>query len=169
MAMNCRLTGPILGIYSSQAIRYKGMWPRWSQKTKLAYPSNSSEHCIYIGWGEVEVERREIVIEEVCNQAWPRPQKVPRNRLPRGQHENSLSSPKAVITNDGNRDWRWEKPTLKFLICSSHPLSLRLNSSLSKRLSLNLSKVENSNSVILNVDLCLLIPNKISLLLYFLH
>lgn len=33
------------------------------------------------------MERREIVIEEACNQAWPRPQKAPRNELPRGQPE----------------------------------------------------------------------------------
>lgn len=33
------------------------------------------------------MERRQTVIEEVCNQVWPRPHKVPRNEFPRGQPE----------------------------------------------------------------------------------
>lgn len=50
---------------------------------------------------------------------------------------------------------------LKALMSSSHPLSLRLNSTSSKRLSLSLSKVEDSNCVILHVDPVYLAPKKL--------
>lgn len=146
--MNGRFTGPILGIYSSQAIGYQGMWPRWSQKTKLAYPSNSSDPCIFIGcwWGEAEVKRRETVIEQVWNRAWARPQKVPKECTAQRSVWNSWGSPRVVITSASKR-LELRKPMLKAIANSSHPLSLRLNSIFSKWLSHNLCKVEESNSV----------------------
>ena len=125
------------------------MWFRWSQKTKF-YPSNSSDPSSYIA-GVQGLSRGEGNSHEGSMQSGlAKAMESAKEWTAQRSLWNSWSSPKVVITSDGNRSWSWKRPILKALMNSSHPLSLRLNSTSSKRLSLNLSKVEDIVVQLLN-------------------
>ena len=125
------------------------MWSRWSQKTKF-YPSNSFDPCSYIA-GVRGLSRGEGNSHEGSMQSnLAKATGSTKEWIAQRSLWNSWSSPKVVFTSDGNRSWSWKRPMLKALMNSSRPLSLRLNSTSSKRLSLNLSKVEDVVVQLLN-------------------
>ena len=141
------------------------MWPRWSQQTKLAYPSNSSDPCTYIGWGggwggEEGNSHRQSMHSSLAKATESAKEWIAQRPL-----WNSWHSPKVVITRGGNRGYSWKEPMVKAWMNSSNPLSLRLNSTFLKRFSPNLSRAEDSNSVILYLNP--ISPNKISSVVYF--